>query len=222
MKENTELKRMLLIIDPQNGFITGSLPVPNAESAMEHLCGFINANKSLYECCGISMDSHPANHCSFKENGGIWVRHCVHGTLDEMIYSRLLDTVSVAFPSKGSLFVKGTDAEREEYSMFDSEDNVKKFREVTRDFHINEVHICGIVREICVLDSIKGLHEKFPDIAVKCLIRYTPSLDNGEKFEEYLSQNTSWLRVIETTDEDEQVSINGVFKSNGEKIEINY
>ena len=32
---------------------------------------------SKYDYICITMDSHPENHYSFKENGGIWPKHCV-------------------------------------------------------------------------------------------------------------------------------------------------
>ena len=43
-------KKMLLIVDPQIDFITGSLPVPQAQAAMDELGKYIFDNDGNY-CC---------------------------------------------------------------------------------------------------------------------------------------------------------------------------
>ena len=71
--------KILLIVDPQNDFCEGgSLPVAGATQAMKNISKHIKTNK--YDFIAVTMDSHPKNHCSFVENGGIWPEHCVVDT----------------------------------------------------------------------------------------------------------------------------------------------
>lgn len=69
------MKRMLLIVDPQNDFITGSLAVPGAKTKMMRLADF---NLQQYDLICVTLDSHPEDHCSFEINGGIWPKHCIY------------------------------------------------------------------------------------------------------------------------------------------------
>ena len=71
------MKQLLLIVDPQNDFINGSLAVSEAEAKMKALASYIATNAERYQAIFVTMDSHPANHCSFADNGGIWPPHCV-------------------------------------------------------------------------------------------------------------------------------------------------
>lgn len=48
MKDIAKEKRMLLIVDPQIDFITGSLPVPGAEDAMNALALYLQEYGHLY------------------------------------------------------------------------------------------------------------------------------------------------------------------------------
>lgn len=67
------MNKLLLIIDPQTDFITGTLPVPASGKAMNELAGYITDNNGLYAHKIVTTDRHPFNHCSFTSAGGmVW------------------------------------------------------------------------------------------------------------------------------------------------------
>ena len=53
------MKKVLVIVDPQNDFITGSLAVEGAKEKMEKLTEYLSDN--LYNEVMITMDSHPSD-----------------------------------------------------------------------------------------------------------------------------------------------------------------
>ena len=59
----------LVIVDPQNDFINGSLAVPGAEKAINNTIEFIKEHKEDLAYIAITADWHPYDHCSFKEPG---------------------------------------------------------------------------------------------------------------------------------------------------------
>ncbi|GAB1473330.1 hypothetical protein MASR2M69_07710 [Bacteroidota bacterium] len=72
------MKRAHIVVDMLYDFIDGSLACLNAENAVEKSIGYINSNKD--QMVVYVADSHPENHCSFRNYGGIWPSHCVKGT----------------------------------------------------------------------------------------------------------------------------------------------
>lgn len=63
------MKRVLLIIDPQNDFVNsvdGSLYVPNAEEAIKNLINFLTNNRSIFDKVIATQDYHPKNHIGFS------------------------------------------------------------------------------------------------------------------------------------------------------------
>ena len=63
----------LVIVDPQVDFLPGgALPVPEGDLTLPPL----NRYLSLFRECRlpviVTRDAHPANHCSFHEQGGPW------------------------------------------------------------------------------------------------------------------------------------------------------
>ena len=72
-------KKILIVVDYQYDFFhpEGSLYVPGGEKLQEKIEKIIpNFDGVIF-----TKDCHPANHCSFKEQGGLWPAHCVMDTV---------------------------------------------------------------------------------------------------------------------------------------------
>lgn len=74
------MDKILLIVDPQVDFISGSLAVEGAKEKMDALASALQNGEIDCDYVMVTKDFHPSNHCSFKENGGQWPPHCVKGT----------------------------------------------------------------------------------------------------------------------------------------------
>ena len=73
------MARALLIIDFQNDFTAGgALAVPDGDA----IAGRVNEllTRGGFDLVVATRDWHPADHGSFKEQGGPWPPHCVQGT----------------------------------------------------------------------------------------------------------------------------------------------
>lgn len=187
------MKNILLIVDPQNDFITGSLAVEGAEEKMKKLAEHIKEKGHKYDSIWVTLDSHVSKHCSFEENGGIWKPHCIYGTkgwhipnyLDEslMFYSNYSG-------KKVTYYNKGTEFSREEYSIFENKtDGFTLYTQISElikegDFDIS---ICGIAGDFCVLETLKGLRKYIGDKYITVLFEYIASIDGGKKLKEYVS-----------------------------------
>jgi nicotinamidase/pyrazinamidase len=71
----------LLIIDPQNDFLPGgALAVPDGAAVIAPLQGWIDRFVRQRLPILVTRDCHPADHCSFREEGGPWPAHCIAGS----------------------------------------------------------------------------------------------------------------------------------------------
>jgi nicotinamidase/pyrazinamidase len=182
------MKKILIIVDPQNDFITGSLAVPGAEEKMKALANYLYDNEKAFDSIYITMDSHPKNHCSFKDNGGIWPEHCVLLTKGWDIPAYLMESL---YEYHTEFYKKGTESNKEEYSIFDNEEdgNYLKIDLIEEINDSTEVYICGIAGDYCVLETLKGL-DKFADNII-VLNDYTASIDGGEKLKNYILEHSN-------------------------------
>lgn len=197
------MKRMLLIVDPQNDFITGTLTVEGAKEAMSKLAVFITNRGTEYDIISVTLDSHPDNHCSFIENGGIWPKHCILHTngwgfpeyLDDAIKELNQIKSDIAF----NLYLKGTECDKEEYSIFDNAkdgDLLKKdiLRYLQNDSEMY-IDVCGIAGDYCVLETLKGLKDIIDISQITILEPYTASIDGGKALKSFAEENK--IKIIE-------------------------
>lgn len=189
------MKKILLIVDPQNDFITGTLAVKGAKEKMMKLADYIiSGAHPQYDYICVTMDSHPEDHCSFKENGGIWPKHCVIYTNGWNIPEYLDDSLMHFSNWSGKSVIyyhKGTEADQEEYSIFDSEDGYTLSEQITDLTKEDDVYIdiCGIAGDYCVLETLKGLRKIIGDRYIQVLTQYTASIDGGKKLMNYIKDN---------------------------------
>lgn len=185
------MKRILLIVDPQNDFITGPLTVKGAKEKMMKLADYIEDEGCKYDYICVTLDSHPENHCSFKENGGIWPTHCIYNTNGWDIPEYLDDALNLSGKLVG-YYHKGTESDQEEYSIFDNEDDgftlYTQIKELMRGDDVF-IDVCGIAGDYCVLETIKGLRKYIGDNYICVLTEYTASIDGGEKLMNYIKDN---------------------------------
>ena len=186
------MKNILLIVDPQNDFITGTLAV---EGAKEKIMKLAESDLSKYDYICVTLDSHPENHMSFKENGGIWPKHCVIYTNGWDI-PEYLDNSFRKFNKQTfkpiHFYHKGTETIKEEYSIFDNtEDGHTLATQVIELFKQDNIYIdiCGIAGDYCVLETLKGLRKIIGDNYIRVRTEFTASIDGGEKLLRYLDEN---------------------------------
>ncbi len=182
------MNRLLLIIDPQNDFINGSLAVNGAEEAMNLLSDYLSRNSGMYDLKIVTADRHPYFHNSFIDCGGVWPRHCVHDTAGAAIWQPLFNEL---YQTEGAVqfFYKGQQPEIEEYSIFKNPEAAQSIRELVENEKIGMIDICGIAGNICVLQSLKDGIELFGADKFNVLTAFSPSLDDGRELFDFIRQN---------------------------------
>lgn len=182
------MNKLLLIIDAQNDFLdTGSVPVKGAISIMDKLSDFVKEHGDEFSIKVFTADFHPFNHCSFKDSNseGAWPRHCVMHSVGAAIYPKLQETVE---QTSGDVFylTKGDVYERADYSLMDNPKSSEKFKNIVEHFNVDVIAVCGIMSEVCVLDTIKGLVKAGYKDKLVVYPNFCPSLDGGKTLTTYL------------------------------------
>lgn len=180
------MKKILLIIDPQNDFIWGSLTVDGAKEAIKRLTLSLISNK-VYDQVIITADMHPDNHCSFVENGGQWPAHCVRHTVGSQINGQLRSVIDVLYPNEQLILDKGLDADHEEYSILENEVSRERLLPILKE--ADEIHVCGIAGDFCVLNTVIDLVNLGFKDKVIILRDFVASTDQGVALDEYITKN---------------------------------
>lgn len=176
------MKRTLVIVDVQKDFYSpdGSQSVPSAAGLPEKIARVTDSFDSIV----VTMDWHPADHCSFKANGGIWPPHCVQNTQG----AGLADCIAAHLSREGVYYYrKGTDSRKEQYGAFE---------DLTPDDPLyavfgqsDAIDVCGIAGDYCVKETLSRLISLGFKDKLTVLMGLTASIDDGSALKAFVEEN---------------------------------
>ncbi|ADY73133.1 Nicotinamidase [Desulfurobacterium thermolithotrophum DSM 11699] len=137
----------LIVVDVQKDFLPGgALPVPEGDKVIGPLNRYIELFVSKGQPIFATRDWHPENHISFKENGGLWPKHCVQWS-EGACFAKELN-----LPPDTFIINKGDRPELEAYSGFQG----TLLDTLLRERGIKRVFIGGLATDYCVKNTVLG------------------------------------------------------------------
>ena len=140
------MKKLLIVIDMQNDFITGTLSSPQAETIIPAVSTKIDAYKRRGDDILFTRDTHYNNYLETQEGAYLPVIHCVEGTEGHMITNKL-NTGGCGIldkPTFGSLELAKQVAEG----------------------RYEEIELCGLCTDICVVSNALILKAQLPETKI--------------------------------------------------------
>jgi len=136
----------LLAVEVQNDFLPGgALGVPRGDEVVSVLNRYVAAFRARGLPIFASRDWHPAKHCSFREEGGVWPVHCVAGTKGAEFHPDFHLAPSAIVISKA------TDPKKDAYSAFEG----TALDEHLRKTGVRCLFIGGLATDYCVLNTVR-------------------------------------------------------------------
>lgn len=157
-------QKVLAIVDAQNDFIDGSLGVgvERWSIAKKNIMELIR--KENYDRIVFTKDWHPANHCSFKEQGGPWPSHCVEGE-----FGAEIDSDFSNMNVRAITINKGCKQDTEEYGI----------DVLTECVNVKEVHLVGLCYDFCIASCAKETAKNNPGTKVVIKKAGTVAIDDN-------------------------------------------
>ena len=179
--QEVKANRMLIIVDPQIDFNTGSLATANGPAAMERLAKAIdNGAWKDYNWIIVTQDAHPANHCSFVEQGGVFPPHCVQNTEGMNVYPALQNALNKLSGIDLHYMQKGDLPDREEFSIFQNSLSGEKLRKTIEEVGFDGIDICGIATDYCVYETTKDLMAFYPAKQIRIVTNCLSAVDEND------------------------------------------
>jgi nicotinamidase/pyrazinamidase len=155
-------KSALIVVDVQRDFCEGgALAAADTLSLLEPLKKNIDGARRGGAAIVYTQDWHPAEHSSFRMNGGPWPIHCVGGTAGAELMAPLR-------AEAGDLVVhKGVGVDGAGYSGFEETGLAQQLRKLG----VERVYVSGIATEYCVrATALDALKEGFETLVISDLV----------------------------------------------------
>lgn len=149
--------KILVIIDCQNDFISGALGTPEAEAIVPTVIEKIeNGN---YDIVYATMDTHNNNYLETLEGKKLPIPHCIKKSGAGW---KLPNNILTAIFSKMFYQI----IKKPTFGTFEIVNDIEFIADNEKE--IEEIEICGLCTDICVISNALILRAAFPNTIIKC------------------------------------------------------
>ncbi len=156
--------KILIVVDMQNDFISGSLGSEHARAILPYVCCKIITWDGAVIA---TQDTHGADYLTTQEGRNLPVEHCIEGTpgweIDHAVLAALADKRDVLCASKAT---------------FGSRALAEYLASAGEDTAIEEIQLVGLCTDICVISNAMLLKAFLPEVPItvdaKCCAGVTP------------------------------------------------
>lgn len=131
------MKKLLVVVDYQVDFVTGSLGFKEAELLDEKIAERIEEYHRNNDDVAFTFDTHNSTYLSTQEGKNLPIVHCLKGTEGHELYGK----VKFAKKECDLIFEKTSFASRKLYDYL-----------LTHPY--SQIELCGVVSDICVISNV--------------------------------------------------------------------
>lgn len=143
---------ILIVIDMQNDFVSGSLGSDSAKKIVPKMIDYVlHFDGSLY----FTRDTHGNDYLFTEEGRHLAIEHCIKGTKGHEIIDELLpytkNATVIDKPTFGSVLLA---------------ESIKKMDEKNK---VKDITLCGVCTDICVISNALLLKAYLPNIPIRVI-----------------------------------------------------
>lgn len=153
-----EKKKVLIVVDVQNDFVTGSLGTPEAKAIVPNIVKKVEEYRLNENGIIFTKDIHYDNYLETAEGKKLPVPHCIAGTVGSDIIPELNADLSLHLAFNEKIYNKETFGCR-----WDNAAWLGWFRDSKP---IYEIEIIGLCTDICVITNVLCLKSEYPEVEI--------------------------------------------------------
>ena len=143
------MSKVLVVIDMQNDFITGSLKTPEAPLVVTPI---VKKLQTFEGHIFFTQDTHNSGYLTSQEGLHLPVPHCIKGTWGHQIHDEL-----VPYTKKATIIEKDT---------FGSKLLAESLKELHENEPITSIELVGLCTDICVISNALIIKAYLPNVPI--------------------------------------------------------
>ena len=149
------MKKILVVVDMQNDFITGALGNAECQASVQKVVDVIKNNK--YDNIFLTRDTHHDNYMETQEGKNLPVPHCIENTAGWEIVDAVSEAVAVCRDADVKIINKPTFGSVE-------------LGAILREIYVKEnaiIDFCGVCTGICVISNVMIAKANCPEAEIR-------------------------------------------------------
>ena len=163
------MKKLLIVIDYQVDFVSGSLGSKRTEAIYLNVLNKVNEFIANGDNIIFTKDTHYENYMSTLEGKYLPVPHCILGTEGHKLFGKL-EEIAKNYPV----------IEKETFPGIKLVDFLRE-----KDEEFSEIQICGILTDICVISNAILVKSIYPNTPIKIIKNYCATTNDKIENETY-------------------------------------
>lgn len=159
--------KLLIVVDYQNDFVNGSLGFEKAQKIENAILRKIKKYHKEEQEVIYTLDSHNSDYLDTLEGKFIPIEHCIMGTTGHDLYNKVFQQKK----ERDKVFIKNTFPCLELANFLKDRDDIE------------EVELCGVVTNICVLSNAIMVRSALPN--TKIIIDKKATASNNDLYKKY-------------------------------------
>lgn len=169
--------KMLVVVDYQNDFVKGSLAFEGADKLDHQIALRIEMAANDGEAIVCTYDTHKKNYLNTREGRNLPVEHCIEGTDGWELYGEVKTLIDELDETYAGVLHK-----IKKYSFGVGPAAMLELKDMLRMNNINpsdidEIELCGLVSNICVVSNAVTFQAAFPEATIVVNRSLTDSFD---------------------------------------------
>ena len=173
--------KVLIVIDMQVDFVSGSLGTPEAQAIVPNVVNKLKAHQHTDTVVLFTKDTHHENYLNTSEGMKLPVEHCIEGTSGWSIVKPIHDEFKndgyITYSSETVVNGRILKETFGSYRLLETICDIMKQLE-ENDCSIDTIELCGVCTDICLISNCLMIKNAFPDIPIvvdaSCCAGVTP------------------------------------------------
>lgn len=151
------MKKLLIVVDYQNDFVDGALGFEKAKTLDAGIAAKVKEFTSNDDLVIFTFDTHSENYLQTQEGKNLPIVHCIEETHGWNIYGQTGKALEeIGELESVELLNKETFGSDVLLSILNGTNDSRSYRRFMRKYEaeeISEVHLCGVVTNMCVISN---------------------------------------------------------------------
>ena len=170
------MKKLLIVVDMQNDFITGSLGTPQAQAIVPSVKAKIDEYRRRGDSVLFTRDTHTDDYMATQEGRFLPIAHCIIGTDGHGLAAGLGGGINAEQgagggdifdkPTEGGMYILDKPTEGGDGIINKPTFGSLELAEAVAGGGYDEIELCGLCTDICVVSNALILKARLPETPI--------------------------------------------------------